>query len=448
MNARWLTALRILLVGVLSIIALQRNVSGTTFVMMSDDDLAHSSTAIILGEVRFISTVADSIDQVDTQVDIAVEDQLKGTPQSMVTLLVPGGAVGEVRRVVFGTPHFYLGERVVLFLRQRPDGMLAPNALAMGKYTVVPGAAGDVVRRQLKGPGTAVLAYNKSTGELTRGTSTDERPLDAFLETLRQIIGEEPANSERGGLTTPSEAAEGSRVSEAFTFLGTPPSRWVEPDRGRPVVYGVVPTGDAALGADQSMGAVNKAMAAWSNAGSSLRVISSSTPASPAPFNACDGINTIQFNDPFGEIGAPSNCGGILAIGGFCSTSSSTSTVNGVTFLRITEGDLTINDGFRGCGYWNATNLAEVITHEMGHTIGLGHSSENAHESNPTLEDATMFYMAHFDGRGASLRSDDVGGVRALYPAAPRARHCVAGSSCRSRRLPAHTVRPVTGPGH
>lgn len=132
----------------------------------------------------------------------------------------------------------------------------------------------------------------------------------------------------------------------------------------------------------------------------------------------CDGKNTIQFNDPFDEIGAPVNCGGTLAIGGFCSTDSSTSTVNGTTFVRITEGDVMINDGFAGCAFWIATNLAEVMTHELGHTIGLAHSSENPSETNPVLKDATMYYLAHFDRCGAAIRSDDIACVRALYPAA------------------------------
>ena len=155
--------------------------------------------------------------------------------------------------------------------------------------------------------------------------------------------------------------------------------------------------------------AVHNAMAAWSGAGSALRLADAGT-GTPAPFQQCDGKSTIQFNDPFGEIGAPSNCGGVLAIGGFC-TSAGTSTVEGVAFQRITEGDLTINDGFGGCRYWNATNLAEVITHELGHTIGLGHSSENPKESDAILKDD----RAHFDGRGATLRG---AGVQALYPMA------------------------------
>jgi hypothetical protein len=58
-----------------------------------------------------------------------------------------------------------------------------------------------------------------------------------------------------------------------------------------------------------------------------------------------------------------------------------------------------------------------VLTHEFGHTLGLGHSSENPAEPNAILRSATMYYAAHFDGRGATLRNDDIAGVQALYPA-------------------------------
>jgi hypothetical protein len=44
----------------------------------------------------------------------------------------------------------------------------------------------------------------------------------------------------------------------------------------------------------------------------------------------------------------------------------------------------------------------------MGHTLGLGHSH------NP---DATMFGVAHFDGRCASIRQDDMDAITFVYPA-------------------------------
>jgi len=67
-----------------------------------------------------------------------------------------------------------------------------------------------------------------------------------------------------------------------------------------------------------------------------------------------------------------------------------------------------VADGWNGCGFYESSaNFAEVMTHELGHVLGLGHSSD------PT---ATMYARAHFDGRGASLRADDMAGLRFIYP--------------------------------
>src|SRR5207247_10668674 len=108
-------------------------------------------------------------------------------------------------------------------------------------------------------------------------------------------------------------------------------------------------------------------------------------------------------------------CSGVLAVGGFCS-SGEQQTVNGMTVHRIVEGDVTVNNRVGSC--FGATNTAEILTHEIGHAIGLAHPSQNFNEPNPVLKDATMFFVAHFDGRGASVHADDVAGVSALYPVA------------------------------
>ena len=83
-------------------------------------------------------------------------------------------------------------------------------------------------------------------------------------------------------------------------------------------------------------------------------------------------------------------------------------TVNGQIFVRSLQGFLAMNPS-ASCYLSDPVKRREVLTHETGHTLGLGHSQYN---------DATMFAYAHFDGRDASIRQDDMDGILYVYPAA------------------------------
>jgi CARDB/Matrixin len=220
-----------------------------------------------------------------------------------------------------------------------------------------------------------------------------------------------PLSRLRGGFTaplfTPPAPVGTSEAQGFFTFLGTP-SRWFEPDTGGAVIMLRNADGEPrapSLGFDQ----VGAAFAAWSSvSGSSFHYQDGGTTASFG--HRRDGLSTVSFGDPVGQMDDPVNCGGVLAMGGYFSTSSQQRTVNGQTFNRIVEGDVVVNRGWDGCGFYERfANLAEVVTHELGHVLGLGHSSD---------ADATMAARAHFDGRGAALRADDMAGLRFLYPGA------------------------------
>ena len=64
---------------------------------------------------------------------------------------------------------------------------------------------------------------------------------------------------------------------------------------------------------------------------------------------------------------------------------------------------------------------AELIAHEVGHVLALGHSCGDAGLpacSDPVLNDALMRPSIHRDGRGAQLGADDRAGMALVYPTA------------------------------
>jgi hypothetical protein len=139
-----------------------------------------------------------------------------------------------------------------------------------------------------------------------------------------------------------------------------------------------------------------------------------------AGFDHFDGQNVLLFDDPNDDVEGNFSCstGGTLAIGGPWFDPDVTGRWNNETFIRIQGADIVFNNGI-SCFFQTASNptkaVEELMGHETGHTLGLGHSSENPGETNQTLRDALMYYRVHNDGRGARLSSDDIAGLRRLY---------------------------------
>lgn len=106
-----------------------------------------------------------------------------------------------------------------------------------------------------------------------------------------------------------------------------------------------------------------------------------------------------------------------------------------VTLLSFNSGEGTISDADI---YFNSQNfqwgvvapegggalidIQNIATHEIGHLLGLDHSSEEFFEPEEVLSDATMYYAS---GAGEVtrrvLKEDDIYGLRSLYGTSPGA---------------------------
>jgi hypothetical protein len=402
----------------------------TTFVLMDERDLAARSVAAVLGTVTSVQNQATATGGgIVTAVVIEPERVLFGAlPSGPVILHEPGGTIGSHSERVFGSAQYSPGERVVAFLSRDAGGSLHTTGMAMGKYRVVEEAAGERLTRNFDDD---VAVLDPTSGHLRPAGKPDATLLSSVVERLRDLaaarLARSPGPAIRRGLPAP--------VSPAFTYLDQP-SRWFEPDDGLSIRFRIDSLGDAGVGAAASIAAAQDALAAWSSvAGSSLTLVSDSLDQ-PLPFAGCDGDTRVVFNDPFGEIGPPVDCHGVVGIGGFC-TMDQTREVNGTTFHRIGLGKVLMAAGFEGCPFWNACSLGEVLTHEVGHAIGFGHSAD---------PNATMWAAPHFDGRCASIASDDIDAVRFTYPFVPSATPTPTATPLPSSPTATRTNRPTRTP--
>jgi hypothetical protein len=417
-----------LLIGFGCLAMLRAAADATTFVLMDDAALLESSDVVLTGTVMRVEAGEPEADgAIHTYVHVEADRVIQGeVAAGPVVLRQMGGRFGEVEEHVFGAAEFWTGERVLLFLRRNADGTLSTNNLSMGKYSLGVDTKGHQMAVRDFGHGAAVFV--PETGEIV-DPAPERRRLLPMLKELRRLARTARGFTRRAPVVTapPELGTKSTELQDGYTFLGSPPGRWFEPDTGEVVSYLVDSNGDATLGAAASRAAVGAALAAWTNVSTASLVLADGGTTAPGTFAGCT-FNRVLFNDPANEIADPSNCGGILAIGGYC-TSGESKVVNGTSFRRIVIGKVMFNNGWGNCWGWNQCNVSEVATHEIGHTIGFGHSADSS---------ATMAAIAHFDGRCASLRADDIAGLQFVYP--------LTGPTPTPTRTPTQTSTPTVTP--
>jgi hypothetical protein len=400
------------------ILVLGQITQATTVVMLNDEDLAVSSRAIVRGKVAAIeSRFDDSHKRIYTYVTIDIKSLLKGNLNNrQIVIRQLGGRVGDYIQLIYGAPEFKVGEKVFLFLNTADDGALRIAHIFMGKFSIVldPRTYKQKVQRSVSNVQT--LNENAELG------ITNEMELSRYQNKIRAILSSradrvneyERLNKSRPMFSVPAEYYNrhtGGSIQPQFNIMGQG-FRWFEPDTSSPVLFysnfANVPISTGGLTE------LNNSLAAWTNIPNSSITLQNGGSTTACGL-ASEGITSISFGDCQKQIEDPVSCSGVLALSAITGITGEAKVVNGKSFTRIIEADIVFNNNFE-CFLSASSNLSEIMTHELGHSIGLAHSSQDSNEIASLKKDATMYFFAHGDGRGASVRSDDIAGASFIYP--------------------------------
>lgn len=358
---------------------------------ISDETMVNGARAIITGRVTRIESGWDAArNNLFTHITIAVSQVLKGEiTDSTIVIEQIGGIANGKQRWLVGSPEFSLDEEVLLFLKTDREGVLHTAYLGRGKYSIRDG--------QLRAQGRIV----------------DENAA-RYIENIRTLIGQNQTQAVRleSDLVEIKSAPIGYKpgVGDSLNEFKLLSGRFFQPDSDMPVSF-LVNTNNAPVPGG-GMAETNRAIAAWNAAGTRLRLVNGGT-TNLCGFNA-DNANVISFGDCAGQLDNPER-GDTPLSGVMITLGMNTRIINGVTFRPILEADIVFNNGVASV-LGIASNLEELITHNIGNAFGLDNNSTDPNEPDPLLREAVMFFLPHFDGRGARLNTDDLNGIARLYP--------------------------------
>jgi hypothetical protein len=377
--------------------------NASSVVYRTDAQLVALSDRVAYGRVLDVSAEYGPDGQtIFTVAHLAVIEDMTGLSDATIEVRELGGTIGSNRLWVSGATRFTVGDQILLCLEQH-SAYWRPVAMGFSAFHVQSTTSGAVVlRRDLAGLDVIGAAASQDT---------QVRTLDEFRQIVATVKGTQSVMPVQAPGTTPPPDAP---VMENFALLG--PLRWNEADSQTPVVWYRNPAAAAPTTGNVDP-LIQTGLQAWTAPTDAsiilsfggTRSIGTDTPycAQSAPH-----VGIISFEDPENAMGA-----GTLAVGGGC-PDSTTTVVNGTTFSGFGRAFVIFNNkADLGTFFDDPTNFLRVVTHELGHGIGLDHTDKSVPAvANPKSN--LMYFACCYSTQPVppAIGPDDHDGLVFIYP--------------------------------
>jgi hypothetical protein len=334
----------------------------TTYVVPTDRDMIAAAPAIVRGTVIDTYSRRAPDGTIETVTEVLVEERLKGGGDARTIEIVQwGGHLGNEWMAQSDAPVFARGERLLLFLERSRTGDWTTYSVGLGAFRFERDAYGEPLVRR-----TSISGWSED-GEEHVEQARREKP---FLDYIRELTS--------GGSATPdyfaNEAVSMRRIvtndafvagGYTFPFVGSTPSR--RRDDNLNIAWRPIGT-QGGLNLDA---AIDFGNGQWN--GQSPKISYSRGATATGNTRAADAEHRVIGNDPNSDIAGSFGGSGVVATA--YSFGSSTFTFNGETFQSITHSDIVVQDGVSS-GNISVSVFNVVMTHELGHTLGLRHSNQ------------------------------------------------------------------------
>lgn len=395
----------------------------------SDADLVRMSDRVVRGRVQSVRTERRG-GVIYTVARLAVLEDFTGGTDAEIDIHELGGSLDGSRLFITGRAEFQVGQDVIVCLERFGPGLFRNVALSFSTFDVVPESGGTTAAFRQQG----AVVVGQTAPDLQRRTPDDFRSIVSAVKGAHSVTFAAPV-----GPSSPQVAQSTSTGTPEFgqyTLLGSG-IRWNQAETGA-IAWYRNPDAPAPVTAGNSEAEILTALQAWTaptSANLTLTYAGTRSLGGQSPYctSVNAGVGLISYEDPTNEVGS-----GVLAIGGGCSTSAGAKTVNGQYFASFSHAFVIFNTAAElGPTYRTSTNFARVLTHEIGHAIGLGHTPTGIAGATTNMMYPSCCYSN--TPIAPALGPDDLEGLAFIYPSA-------GGPSCGYTVTPTSTsVSPNAG---